>query len=532
MHRRIKDVQHPDKEDKEFFCFNDHPKEIIAGIDYVELSGKESRDTWVSRRRKVPTLASTVTVVTKPATPKVPSYHTRPSSASTGTVSNPPTSIPPSTLPKDSTPVSTQISVNDLIKNLQGQVAPDVLEKAMVESSIPCSPSFSRLSEPNCEVFDTIDTVPSDTTCKSSSPLSESQLLDEENTTLEAVKSILDEIKDDSSVSPLPQTSTLINLTPINSTVPEIVTSDSPTNTPATITCDKSVYVTQATTSPSTSTDNVATVEVSSQTDSWEDFMRCQMKELFTAGMTAFANVMGQKMQRYPPPVELQGVQNSLDTTNQNLLQFAQCIEAQNKLILEERAKYSDATFLAAVKTLENSVNDLRTEFKSYQQRPVSESHHSRTATALQSVVTGINTVVCTLQGHQQLPTCPPPQLTSPEQQDFDRLLNTVFDTTTSSAPKVKSLDDRKQERARKALESTENVAPQESTHKKRKTSVEKDTAEKKKEQDPNHKKEKTQSSSGKENKDKKEKEKTGTKRKAGKGEGDELVVKRGKILD
>ena len=95
----------------------------------------------------------------------------------------------------------------------------------------------------------------------------------------------------------------------------------------------------------------------------------------------------------------------------------------------------------------------------------------------------------------------------------------------------MKSLDDRKQERARKALESTENVAPQESTRKKRKTSVE-GTAEKKKEQDPNHKKEKTQSSSGKENKDKKGKEKTGTKRKAGKGEGAELVVKRGKILD
>ena len=250
-----------------------------------------------------------------------------------------------------------------------------------------------------------------------------------------------------------------------------MVTSDSSTNTPATITCDKSVYVTQATTSPSTSTYNVATVEVSSQTDSWEDFMQCQMKELFTTGMTAFANVMGQKMQRYPPPVDLQGVQNSLDTTNKNLLQLAQCVEAQNKLILEERAKYSDATFLAAVKTLGISVNDLRTEFKSYQQRPVSESHHSRTATALQSVLTGINTVVCTLQGHQQLPTCPPPQLTSPEQQDFDRLLNTVFDGTASSAPKVKSLDDRKQERARKALESTENVAPQESTRKKRKTS-------------------------------------------------------------
>ena len=148
---------------------------------------------------------------------------------------------------------------------------------------------------------------------------------------------------------------------------------------------------------------------------------------------------------------------------------------------------------MAAVKTLGNSVDDLRIEFKSYQQRPVSESHHSRTATALQSVVTGINTVVRTLQGHQQLPTCPPPQLTSPEQQDFDRLLNTVFDATASSAPKMKSLDDRKQERARKALESTENVAPQESTRKKRKTSVEEGTAEKKKEQDPNHKKEKTQ---------------------------------------
>ena len=88
--------------------------------------------------------------------------------------------------------------------------------------------------------------------------------------------------------------------------------------------------------------------------------------------------------------MELQGVQNSLDMTNQNPLQLAQHIEGQNKLILKERAKCSDATFLAAVKTLGHSVvNDLRNEFKSFQLRPVSESHHSRTATALDSVVTG-----------------------------------------------------------------------------------------------------------------------------------------------
>ena len=126
-------------------------------------------------------------------------------------------------------------------------------------------------------------------------------LLDEENTTTEAVNSILDEITDksikDSIISPLSETPTLPeDLTPINCTVPAMVTSDSSTNTPVTITCDKSVSITQATTSHSTSTDNVSTVKVSSQIDSWEDWMHPQMKELFTAGMMAFVNVMGQKM--------------------------------------------------------------------------------------------------------------------------------------------------------------------------------------------------------------------------------------------
>ena len=88
----------------------------------------------------------------------------------------------------------------------------------------------------------------------------------------------------------------------------------------------------------------------------------------------------------------------------------------------------------------------------------MSETQHSRTA--LQSVVTGFNTVVQTLQGSQST-TTEPPHLTSAEQQDFDHLLNTIFDATTSATTKVKLLEDRQQEMAPKQkLQCYENLAP------------------------------------------------------------------------
>ena len=98
-------------------------------------------------------------------------------------------------------------------------------------------------------------------------------------------------------------------------------------------------------------------------------------------------------------------------------------------------------------------------------------------------------------------------------------LLNTVFDATASSGPTLKSLDDRKQERVQKALEYTENLAPQESTHKKQEASVDEGTTEKK-EQDISHKKEKTQSSNGNLIRTKRKRRKQEPRRKLEKGRG------------
>ena len=134
-------------------------------------------------------------------------------------------------------------------------------------------------------------------------------------------------------------------------------------------------------------------------------------------------------------------------------------------------------------------------------------------------MVTDMNTVVSTLQGRQLLPTYPLPKLTSLEQQDFDCLLNTVFDATASSGPTLKLLDDRKQERVQKALEYTENLAPQESTRKKQEASVDEGTTEKK-EQDISHKKEKTQSSNGNLIRTKRKRRKQEQRRKLEKGRG------------
>ena len=141
---------------------NPNPKEIVRGVDYEELPSQQSRNVWASKQRGKPAVASTVKVVEKSVLPKVPSYHTRPASTNASTLSSEVTSdstpsVATTTLNNSTLPPSTTVSVNQLIKNLQGQVDAHVLEKAMTLSGIPSSPSFSHLSEPTCELFEQED---------------------------------------------------------------------------------------------------------------------------------------------------------------------------------------------------------------------------------------------------------------------------------------------------------------------------------------------------------------------------------------
>ena len=162
LHNKIKGVQRPNEPDSHFFVMNPNPKEIVRGVDYEELPSQQSRNVWASKQRGKPAVASTVKVVEKSVLPKVPSYHTRLASTNASTLSSEVTSdstpsVATTTLNDSTLPPSTTVSVNQLIKNLQGQVDADVLEKAMTLSGIPSSPSFSHLSEPTCELFEQED---------------------------------------------------------------------------------------------------------------------------------------------------------------------------------------------------------------------------------------------------------------------------------------------------------------------------------------------------------------------------------------
>ena len=156
-------------------------------------------------------------------------------------------------------------------------------------------------------------------------------------------------------------------------------------------------------------------------------------REIFTEGMMAFGRVIGTRLA--VPATGLQGVQDALNCTNQNLLQLAQVIEAQNKLTRQHQQKMTPESLGAKIDTLNSSIGDLRTEFASYCKRPASESQHDRTLQALQAVVSGISAVTRTLQDQGLVPQSPavaksgPPALYS--DQEFERLVEKAKEGST-----------------------------------------------------------------------------------------------------
>ena len=196
---------------------------------------------WASKQQGKPVVASTVKVVEKSVLPKVPSYHTRPASTNTSTLSSEVSSdstpsVATTTLNDSTLPLSTTVSVNQLIKNLQGQVDADVLEKAMTLRGIPSSPNFSHLSEPTCELFEQEDplwqepvvTPPTNTPVPvpSSDLAIESQLAlnnveNQEKNTLQAMQRLLDNITEPAAEQnqrspPHPSTASHYNLKSLN----------------------------------------------------------------------------------------------------------------------------------------------------------------------------------------------------------------------------------------------------------------------------------------------------------------------------
>ena len=78
-----------------------------------------------------------------------------------------------------------------------------------------------------------------------------------------------------------------------------------------------------------------------------------------------------------------QEAQHALHITNQNL--------SQNRLVEQERVKLGEGAFINTVKTLTQSVNDLRANFESYESHLASELEHKCTASASEAVVARIN---------------------------------------------------------------------------------------------------------------------------------------------
>ena len=195
-----------------------------------------------------------------------------------------------------------------------------------------------------------------------------------------------------------------------------------------------------------------STAESGTQTVSLESILRPMMAKMIKDSMMVFAQVMGQKVKETILEADPQGAQHALNITNQNLSQLADVIKAQNRLVEQERAKLGEGAFINTVKTLTQSVNDLRADFKSYESRPASESEHKRTASSLEAVVAGINKVVQRQQEQQkvveQMPMTPSTskaRLSLYDQSEFDRMIDQTKDH--KGAPAVMTIEDRCQER-------------------------------------------------------------------------------------
>ena len=472
IHKKIKSIQHPTADDHSFFRENEEPVDIECGWDYVELAREQSRSMWTDRQRQKLTVASTVHVVPAAVTtaPKSTVERTQPLSSTVTSVS----------------------TVDSLLSHLRGKVAPELLESAMVQSGLAVSPSFSQASEPSFELGE--EATPESFPSASIEQITEETIAHQEAETLEAVKGLLNDL-DSTVIEPCV---TPLSLTPVEAQ-PMSVDSleESPSNVPtdateptkaeddAAQTCSdestaaingvvKVVFKAPSTETVSTCTDPLSTSSASTitenstvtvstetetsstsdsacQTDSWDTFVKVQMKEMFTEGMAVFGAVIGRKIAEASPANSLVGVQTNLAITNENLLQLAQCIESQNNLIRKEREKYSTSNFIDAVKTLSSSVNDMRADFRKFASLPASETQHSRTANALKAVVDGITQLNQKLNAtnstNSSNSTNPPAPLVSDfERQEFNRLLDSAFDNV-SEPPKLKTLEDRKRQR-------------------------------------------------------------------------------------
>ena len=283
----------------------------------------------------------------------------------------------------------------------------DILDQAMKTCRVIQSPTFSQASEPNFELYDPADRMislpedPISTQTKTQNNLSTSTTL----STQAPPTSV------DTSTIALPDQVSqkgVVSIQRVQDTDPveSYTTSTVPFNPP-------SPPSTLISTDLSTQTPSTRFQDASTQTGSLEKIVQANMKDMMGESFKIFAQVLGEKFATYHPTEALQGIQSALACQNQNMLQLAQCIEKEVLESRKQHLKLGENPLASAISTLTKFVDDLRTDFPAYTARPASESHHQRTSQALESVVSGINTLLSTIRPVQQTQSRPaqPPNL-------------------------------------------------------------------------------------------------------------------------
>ena len=459
MHMRLMVTKGAGHKDEEYFVANQSPREILIGLDLIPQEGQASQQVWKSRQRK----------------------------------------------PQSQPQPQGELTAAALLQNLQGRISKSILDQAMEQCGIPTSTTFSQASFPDIELGDPVD-MDLNMTVTVSQPI-EKPLNSMEPAFLgmypSPATSTVEPSPATSDSTPLPTlvTSTVgISIPPTSATListlsPSTVSTSTssalatstpiPASTPSPIPCASTgikspssnqyycptpnsiaSYSTIKPTRLEAETQTVAkpaSTNVATQTDSLDTIVKDSMREMMADSFRVFAQVLGEKFAQYHPTEALQGIQSALDCHNQNILQLAQVIENQVNECRKQQVKLGENPLASAITTLVASVNDLRTDFRSYAERSASESQHQRTSQALQSVVTGINTLMAKLlhqpsqsQPAQQMPrptqpapqtskSTPQPPITCYEATEFDRLVSQVLDDHPTK--QVKTLEQRRAER-------------------------------------------------------------------------------------
>ena len=136
------------------------------------------------------------------------------------------------------------------------------------------------------------------------------------------------------------------------------------------------------------------------------------MAEMMEDSMMVFAQITGQNVNDHFGNLPSRGPACS-PRHHPEFVSVGWCHQGTEQAGWAGASQTRQGGFITPLKTLTQSVNDLRADFKSYESRPASELEDKCTASALEAVVAGINKVMQRQQKvAAQIPMTPlPPKL-------------------------------------------------------------------------------------------------------------------------